>query len=766
MAIGRITGPMLNSNLDRQVVNIAIEGNILYVDVVNRRIGVNTIPTQALDINGAANIAGIVISGNTISGNTGTINFSDIVNLGSITNVQITGGSPYNLPYTNGFGSLQFDNLASIAALSNFTANNLPLGTSAPSNDGFGTSALTTGMSVSEAVGLLDDIIGNISNVSGNVITTANLFLTTAGYTNVNNVLITDGIGQTSFIDANTLPAIIAINASLSSANNTVSGLLGNTIQLGSNSAGYLVSNATSLTTTTSITNAISELNYVLGKLVPPSPPPFPGANVLALTTSTTSALMTNYVQPDNSGWGNLSISAGSAVNAVRTTAYATGTTISAVGPGNTGTVTAYLNGKEAGNVALTGSSNGTYGNLIIANNQDYRNVVTSVAGGFWYSFDARAAGNAPSGWNRVHIRDSATNGNTNVITWFYDSAAPGTPTFSNTSIALTTNTVVYSSTIPMLTNGALATLKGNVSALSGNTYPNSSNLTSSTSAGGAFQAPSAVAYASAGITAPLAQNLYVSSGSAYFQTTAGIISSGFGSSSTGPALSVNNSYSTGSATFSPGVTILYKNGTSNNVEETSIPVTSVGTGSGNAYRIENPGSGDTPAYTGSEAAFNSTSGPFYTYDATNVAARIKFDQTNYSTGHWPIGPDLSAQGTSQYFTFKFVRTAVSKFNINWTGTVAGMWIALPGQSDTYSGLNGWYSMSSAYAGSGAPGTGPGGNGSDGCSLGGFSLTGGSYTATLGTLSSTNSTGNEIYVRIKLTSGQSISALSIVAATN
>jgi hypothetical protein len=73
--------------------------------------------------------------------------------------------------------------------------------------------------------------------------------------------------------------------------------------------------------------------------------------------------------------------------------------------------------------------------------------------------------------------------------------------------------------------------------------------------------------------------------------------------------------------------------------------------------------------------------------------------------------------------------------------------------------------MSSPYAGSGIPGT-VGGNGSNGCSVGGFSLTGGSYTATFGTLSSSNATGNEIYVRIKLTSGQSISALSIVAATN
>ena len=41
MAIGRISGSMLYSNLERQGVDLAFEGNILYVDVTNRRLGAN-----------------------------------------------------------------------------------------------------------------------------------------------------------------------------------------------------------------------------------------------------------------------------------------------------------------------------------------------------------------------------------------------------------------------------------------------------------------------------------------------------------------------------------------------------------------------------------------------------------------------------------------------------------------------------------------------------------------------------------------------------
>ena len=671
MAIGRITGPMLFSNLERQGVNLAIDANLVYADVGNRRVGIsNASPSYTLDVNGNAHLGNLYILGNTITSDTGTK-----INFGSPANVTISGGSLDYVLITDGYGGLSWANVSAIISA---------------------------------------------TGVTGNIIT----------------------------LGANTLPS--------------------------------LVSNAVTLTTSTTVTDAIAELNFVLGKLVPQSPPTFPGSSTLSLSTSVSTGRITNFTQTDNSGWGNLSVAAGTSVSATRVSTYAAGT-ITSVGPGDSGTVTAYLNGVAAGTVTLNGSSNGTYGNLVIASNQDYHNVVSSVTAGFWYSFNASLSGSSvPAGWNRANITDTSGTP-TNTITWYYDSSSPGTPTFSNTSIALNSNVVSYSSTVPHFTSSATFTIKGNVSRLSGDTYPTTvtsgaSSMVTAT-AGGALAAPTAVTYTAAGVTVPVTRNLYVSSGSAYFETSVAV-TSGFGSSTGGPTVSVNNNYATGTSsalTVSGTPTILYKTGTATNIEETSITVTSVGSGSGNALRIINPGTGDTPTYTASATAFNSTTGPFYTYDATNVGSSgqgvVKFDQTNYSTGYLPVGPNLTGQGASQYFTFKFTRTSVSKFDISFTGTIAGLWVALPGSSmDTSSTLNGWATMASAYAGAGYPGvTGPG-NGSNGCALGGVvtlnSAGTQSVTATFGTLSSSSTVTNEIYVRIKLTSGQSLTALSIIAATH
>jgi hypothetical protein len=312
--------------------------------------------------------------------------------------------------------------------------------------------------------------------------------------------------------------------------------------------------------------------------------------------------------------------------------------------------------------------------------------------------------------------------------------------------------------------------LVGNVAKLSGDTYYTSDTFITG-AAGGAISTPSSVTYTQAGVTTPLARNSYVSSGSAYFTTTAAG-ATGFGSSSSGPSMTAYNSYSTAAQSFTPGVTVLYKTGTTTQIEETSL--TNSITGTPSTFRISNPGATDTPAYTGSEAAFNSQTGPFYTYDATVVAAVLKFDQTNYSTGYQPVGPNLSGQGASQYFTFKFAKSALSKFDVVYSGTIAGLWVALPGSTlDSTSTLNGWLDLSSAYGGAGKPGanTGAGGNGSNGASTGGTAtlnsaVSNKAVTATFGTETSTNSTGNEIYVRIKLTSGQSVTALSIGAASH
>ena len=68
MAIGRISGPMLFSNLERQGIDLAFEGNLIYLDVTNSNVGINTsTPNADLQVVGTSNLANIKIQGNTIS---------------------------------------------------------------------------------------------------------------------------------------------------------------------------------------------------------------------------------------------------------------------------------------------------------------------------------------------------------------------------------------------------------------------------------------------------------------------------------------------------------------------------------------------------------------------------------------------------------------------------------------------------------------------------------------------------------------------------
>jgi hypothetical protein len=86
MAVGRITGPLLKANLVRQGVDLAFETDLLYIDVINGRIGVKTAsPSTDLHVNGTtrttyletttqANIASFTISGDTIASSNSVIN--------------------------------------------------------------------------------------------------------------------------------------------------------------------------------------------------------------------------------------------------------------------------------------------------------------------------------------------------------------------------------------------------------------------------------------------------------------------------------------------------------------------------------------------------------------------------------------------------------------------------------------------------------------------------------------------------------------------
>ena len=152
----------------------------------------------------------------------------------------------------------------------------------------------------------------------------------------------------------------------------------------------------------------------------------------------------------------------------------------------------------------------------------------------------------------------------------------------------------------------------------------------------------------------------------------------------------------------------------------------------------------------------------------TNASANIgslTYIGTNYIT---PMGgatnPILGGLNSSNNYVQMYV------YNAN-NGTQASSdLIAYPNNGND---ANGWIDMSTSYAGAGVPGANivAGGNGSNGCALGGpvslnTTVASTNKTCTFGTVSSSSTLTNEIYVRIALTSGQSVTALAINTASN
>ena len=85
MAVGRISGPLLKSNLVRNGINLAFETDLLYLDVNNNRVGINNSnPQYELDVSGTTRstdiritnkleVGNLTLDGNTISSDNGQI---------------------------------------------------------------------------------------------------------------------------------------------------------------------------------------------------------------------------------------------------------------------------------------------------------------------------------------------------------------------------------------------------------------------------------------------------------------------------------------------------------------------------------------------------------------------------------------------------------------------------------------------------------------------------------------------------------------------
>lgn len=517
---------------------------------------------------------------------------------------------------------------------------------------------------------------------------------------------------------------------------------------------------AVALTGGTSITNAVDALNEILGKLVPAAPTNFPAGQSLTLSSST-SALLASGAVPDNTNGGTLPTTAGNTVTRTTSSSVATGVIGAGdnVGPGDSGTVQALVNGTIVDSqVMSTGANNKASGVLRISNDQAYP-VATP---GFWETFRTSISGaTATQGWNRLKINHTGASATPDLY-FVYDTLTANPVVSSGTVTESAAGTVAYSSGIPHYDQGGVLSVSFTASNLAGETYKSGTLL--SVSASNSILTTVNYTTGEAGLPAILprqmpahnASNLLVSINGSNVHHSGQI---------TATASNVNGN---GSLPFGP--TILVKRGTTTRVDEMNVPVSiAVNGGPGAAVAARTTmGNGDNPA--DNVAALTAgnwvSSSAANAWEAAVVGGVLKHDIVNYTSGFLPVGPDRSGFNASQYVTFMIRRTAVSKFDIVVNGSFAGLWVKLPTLSDLYTASsNGWYSMSTLYGGSGKPGDTNGANGSLGCALGAVATGTGSWTATFGTLSSTDSANNIILVRFKLTAGQTINSLSFAPAT-
>jgi len=505
---------------------------------------------------------------------------------------------------------------------------------------------------------------------------------------------------------------------------------------------------------------------------------------------------------------GGATISAGDDVNRVTGGTATAGPITTFAYNANSGTLTANVNGSADGSRALTtGDDSGTYTSLVIDSESDYQLLNSSGSSttfanstyypGLYKGFKARVAKSVASlstGANSMQLLHSAT-GNTNVVEFVKDNLT-ASPTVNIGSATLTQNVAGifrYISGVPYYNSGSPSlTLAGvTIDDLVGQCYTNQSNIvevddgTNQESTSSDAITNSNYTYANIdGSTTMLSSgvpkvNTGTSSAYAIGSLTVPITSSNVRTISRVKVRARNvNGVSSYSSDLSTIVQV-HKSAQSG-ISEIAISVAdALGAGfDDDGVRIYDfkDATTDTPSYTGSTNFY--TNQP-YTESLTSATVGIKeaivrlgvikFDQTNFSSGYLPVGPNRSSAPSTQYFTFAFRRTPLANFNINIvSSSIAGLWIAAPGSGiDNTSGLNGWLRADTQYNGSGTPGSGAGGNGSDGCAVTGSdriqasTSLNGSFEMTLGSENLSSATGNVALVRIALTSGQSVTSLSV-----
>jgi len=89
-ALGKVAGSMLKDNLVRNGVDLILDSNLMYWDMVNRRVGINTtMPGNTFVANGNATISNIYINGGNVTSLTGNLVLQSLTGNINVSNKQI-----------------------------------------------------------------------------------------------------------------------------------------------------------------------------------------------------------------------------------------------------------------------------------------------------------------------------------------------------------------------------------------------------------------------------------------------------------------------------------------------------------------------------------------------------------------------------------------------------------------------------------------------------------------------------------------------------
>lgn len=501
---------------------------------------------------------------------------------------------------------------------------------------------------------------------------------------------------------------------------------------------------AISLTRSDKVVDAIDNINEILGLLLPDAPAAF-GGSTLTITGTADHLLATGFTNNST----NSGLSAGATVKRI-TSSTVSSSTISGLGDGTTGSVSLWKNGTAVvgESVSFTGNpgTQKTSGELRINNNN------WTSPPGFFMTFDAAVNGAAVSvGQNDLSIHHSAS-GNSTLATVVRDDLTTN-PTVGTVAVSEGTKTAVKSSGVDHYNTGSTVVASASISGLAGQCYK-SGNIVDITGPGTTVSfAPGAN-----GLPSILTANM-----APYSMSSVSFAISG--NRHTVGSLSVAGSNPNGSGNATSSTKLIVKSGTAGTaVDESGF--TALTSSTANRVYLAT-GTGDTPSSL-SKSAWSSSqllNAAGYTHEASIVGGVISCDKNDYTTGYLPVGPNYSSKDSAQYVTFKVAKSGVAQFTINITGAYSGLWVAMPGISDNASSspaaLGGaWWSAYALYNGAGIPGR--SGDATAGCANGAIATGAtGAVAINMGAANSTNATGNEILIRIKLAAGQSITALTI-----